>query len=340
MMRPLLSAITSSLLLVAALSSSTTYQLQSYGIGSGGTNNAASPTYTLNGSSGELSGNSSGTSDASNGGRQQAQQANVPTAPTLSNGSGTYYNKLNLTITTSSTNPTDYTYAIAVSTNGFATTSYMQADGTLGSSPVFQTYSAWGGSSGSFMIGLTANTTYQAKVSARQGTFSQSAYGPVGSATTANPSVSFSLSPNTLNLGSLLPGSVVTSSTVSLNMTTNAASGALVYMIGQNGGLVSGSQGTSIASASADLSSVSSGFGAMVTATSQSSGGPLTSVSPYNGTGSVVGAVATNYNPLLSTSTLVSGGAASLVLKAKASTTTPAASDYQETVTLVVAPSF
>src|SRR5262249_37961976 len=90
--------LTSLPLVVAAFSSSTTYQLNSYGIGPGGSSNASSSTYHLQASVGEqANGSASGTTDTSQNGSIGAEQINVPGAPTLDNGSGTYYNKLKIT---------------------------------------------------------------------------------------------------------------------------------------------------------------------------------------------------------------------------------------------------
>lgn len=75
-------------------------------------------------------------------------------APTLTNPSS-YYNKLLLTLDTAG-NANDTKYAIAISPDAFvSTTNYVQADGTVGTSQVWQTYAAWGGASGITIIGLT-----------------------------------------------------------------------------------------------------------------------------------------------------------------------------------------
>jgi len=69
-------------------------------------------------------------------------KANVPGAPTFTNPSN-YYNKLKIVIKHSS-NPTDAQYAIAVSNDNFVSnTKYVQSDTTLGTTPVWQTYTSW-----------------------------------------------------------------------------------------------------------------------------------------------------------------------------------------------------
>jgi len=329
-------------LLFAAFSSSGTYQLNSYSVGSGSTNSAASPNYKLQGSAGEISGSpSSSTNYTTKSGGIQAEQANVPPAPTLSNGSGTFFNKLNFIISTGS-NPSDATYSVAVSTtSNFTVTNYVQADGTLASSPVYQTYTAWGGASGTDAIGLISNTNYWFKVDASQGKFTNSAYGPSATISTAGgPTVSFSLSPNTLNMGSLLPGSVITGpSSLSFTFSTNASHGGAVYMAGQYTGLRSASSSNytlQTTPPSADLTAVSEGFGLKgLTASS-----PLAIQTPYDGTGNVVGSVYTTFQPVFAATAAVNSGTATADLLAKSSIATPSATDYQDTLTFIAAAVF
>ncbi len=331
------------MLFFATFSQSSNYQLQNYNLGSGGTNSASSSTYKLNASTGEVSTTpGSGSADKVLPSSIQAQQANVPLAPTLDNGSGTYYNKLNCIINKGGADASDYTYVIAVSTvSNFATIDYVQSDGTLGASQFYQTYAAWGGSSGSFIVGLAPNTTYYVKVAAMQGLFTNSAFGASANATTANPSLTFSLSPTTLNLGSLLAGTVVTGGTsISVGFSTNAGSGGNVYIAGANVGLKSTATTTTISAVSADLGTQSEGFGVRGLTASQSSGGPLTISSPYNGSSDVVGAPTLTFQPIFSTTAALSGGSATAAVKAKASATTPAANDYQEILTFVASASF
>ena len=127
------------LLTFGAFSSGTSYQLNSYSLGSGGTNSAASSTYNLQGNTGEqTNGTTTGSSKTAGSGAVQTEQINVPGVPTLDTGSGTYYNKMGLTLDTSS-NPTDTVYSVAISTDNFATTNYVQADGTIGATQIYQT---------------------------------------------------------------------------------------------------------------------------------------------------------------------------------------------------------
>jgi hypothetical protein len=325
----------------AAFSSSTSYKLNNYSVGPGGTNNASSSTYSLQGSVGEqANGTASSTTYTSKSGSIQTEQINVPLAPTLSNGSNTYYNELNCIINTGN-DPSDSTYAIAVSTNNFATTSYVQSDGTLNSSAVYQTYTTWGGASGVFIIGLTPSTTYEVKVAAKEGQFTNTEYGAYATASTvASSSITFSVSPNSTSMGNLPPGSVVTSSNLSFNFATSATNGGNIYVSGQNNGLYGTTESHTIAAYSGNLSGQSEGFGVQATSPSQSSGGPLSTNSPFNGSGNTVGAESTVPQVMLTTSSPIVGGTANANMQAKASSSTPAGNDYQEVLTFIASASF
>jgi len=344
--------------LFAALPATSTYQLNSYGFGSGGTAGSSTSTYSLEGQTGELNGPASSTTTYSNGGGfVQTQQANVPTI-TVDNASGQYYNKLHFVIVPNSHDPSDAKYLVAVSTviitdmnvatnstNNGANVYYVQPDGTLSptlSNSDYQTYSTWGSGSGSFIIGLTPSTTYYIAVRSTQGKFTESAYGPVVTQATAAPSLTFSLSPNSVNLGTINPGSgtVYASPSITASITTNAASGGNIYINGKNGGLKSGSTGYQINAVSNDLSSLSEGFGAQNSSVSQTSGGPLSAVSPYNSASNIVGLVNGTLRSLYTSTSAITGGSGVLVVKAKAASTDVAATDYQEVLTLVAAGNF
>lgn len=341
MLNGFIAGLTSVSLLFGAVSTSPTYQLQNYGLGSGGTNNSSSGSYRLNGNSGEVGSTSTtGGTTKTGSGSTETRQANVPLAPTLSNSSGQFYNKLSFVINRTNPDPADYEYSIAVSTNDFVNTSYVQADGTLGTAAVYQTYSAWGGAAGSVIIGLTSSTTYKVKMNARQGAFTESAYGPAATQATASPALSFSVSPTIVGLGDLLAGTVVTGGDpISFAFSTNGASGGSVYVAGSNGGLRSPAVNTTIASQTADLGSQSTGIG-LIGSTTNATFGSIGYNSPYNGSGNNVGQVMGSFKQLFSGSSVITGGTANLLVKAKASTTTPSAADYSETLTFVASASF
>lgn len=340
----------------AAMPSTGSYQLNSYGFGSGGTANSSTPNYSLEGTTGELSGQTSTTSTYSTKpGFIETQQANVPTV-TLSNPSS-YYDKLRFVIGQQN-NPSDAKYALQVKVNDVTcdfntgTIRYVKIDLTLGASLTtsdYQTYATWGGASGANIIGLSSNTTYCIRAKATQGQFTESGYGPSTNAATVGQQISFCVYTNancgaggaSEAFGGLTIGSVTNSPTnIGVDFATNGNSGGNIYIYSANGGLKSNSAPYTITSATADLSSVNEGFGAQVASVSQSSGGPFTKVSPYNGASNNVGILSTSVTNILTSSSSIVGGTAAIQLKAKARNTTPAATDYAETLTLIAAAIF
>lgn len=333
-------------MLFATLPTTTNYGLNSYGFGSGSTASSTTTNYALEGNTGEISGQTPSTATYSaKPAFIQTQQANVPKIATFDNGSGTYYNKLHFVIDQQS-NPSDALYLLQISTtsNFSSGVSYVQNDLTTNSTLVlsdYQTYAALGSASGTNIIGLLPNTTYYLRAKATQGKFTESDYGPIaGPVSTVNPQLSFSLSTNTENLGSLLAGSVINApSTIDVTFATNAASGGDVYINGLNTGLHSPRASFTIPSATGDLSSLSHGFGAQVTTTGATSGS-FSSVSPYNLTANNVGLTDTTIRRIMTTSGPLVGGTGSVLLKAKSAATDPAAPDYTETLTMLASASF
>ncbi len=334
-------------MLFAVVPNSTNYTLKSYSVGNGGTSSSTSTNYKLNGTAGQQSsGPQTSTTYTNKSGVNATQDANVPPAPTFTN-PGSYYDKLKLVLNTGS-NPTDTKYLIAISPDGFSsTTNYVQADTSVGSSQAianYQTYAAWGGASGFSIVGLLPSTTYTVKVKALQGDFSGSAFGPTASAATVAPSLTMSLA-TTLNSTppfpvafTLTPGTVANGAADALlTLTSNADNGGSVYTRDTNTGLTSTLASTTIASATANLAAATSGYGAQVTSATQSAGGPFTSQSPFNGTANTVGGLTTALQPILTTSSPITSGSATVRMMAKAAATTPSANDYGDTVTFVIA---
>jgi hypothetical protein len=332
---------------VSSFSNNSTYYLNSYSVGSGSSTNFSNGTYSGQASLGETAASNpvNGTSNVNEAGGVQTEQLAIPQAPTLNNGSGTYYNKLGFTLNDSmgnSTYPTDVTFSVEVAnTSSFTSPSYVQTGGVLGSSPFFQSYASWGGSGGSTITNLTPGLTYYVKVSAKQGEFTNTAYGPSQNATLTNPSVAFSVSPSSVSLGSLLSGAVETSSNITVGLTTNADFGGNIFVSGtSNAGLHSPSQGYTIGALTGNLASSSEGFGLQGNSATQSSGGPLTIESPYNGSSNNVGAESSSYAQIFSAANAIVSGSATLDLQAKSSTSDPGGTDYAETLSFVAAASF
>jgi hypothetical protein len=334
----------------AALPSSSSYQLHNYGFGSGGTSNSSSTNYSLNATTGQTtSGDQTSTTYKTRPGNQNTQQAHVPPAPTFTNANN-YYNKLQLTINPD-VNPSDTKFLVAISTDSFATTKYVQADGTIGAGKVYQTYAAWGGAGGQFITGLQSKTTYAAKVDAIEGSFTETEFGPTATAATVAPNISFGITvsttyavvapPFTSSLGSLLPNSVVSApKQVWVDFSTNGEAGGKIWVSSANAGLKSATANYTIASATADLAAASKGFGAQGTSVTQTSGGTFALVAPYNGSASNVGALTTGLQPVFTVPSPVTGGRGSFKLMAKSNSNVPAQSDYQDVLTLTAAAAF
>jgi hypothetical protein len=335
--------------LFSAVPTSTNYTLKSYDFGTGG-GTTSSTNYKLNGVTGSQTGaTQTSTTYTNKSGEVPTQNANVPPAPTFTNPSS-YYNQLKLIVATGN-NPSDTKYLIAISDDSFVTTKYVQTDNSIGTSlsiSNYQSYAAWGGASGFLILGLSPSTTYQVKLKAIQGNFSESAYGPTASAATVATSLSFSVTttltatpPFPIGFSGLASGTVFNGDAdASLTISSNATSGGVVYIMSKNGGLNSTLAGSSIASASADLSAVAKGYGAQVIATGQGSGGPLTAQAPFNGAANNVGALTTTLQNLLVSAAPITSGTATVRIKAKADVITPSSTDYGDTITFVAAMTF
>lgn len=336
-----------------AFPSSSNFRLDSFEMGAGGEKDMNSANYKLEGIAGEVNGEQSSSNFKFKTGLFYVQMASVPGAPTFINSSN-WYNKLKLTINTSN-NPTDATYAIAISTDNFTTTRYVQSTSntignTLGTED-FQTYANWGGASGFNIIGLDPGTTYKVKIKARRGNFTESGYGPEATAATQNPTLSFDIDvsptdtetagPYSVGFGELNNNAVTTAaSKVWIDMDTNGEYGGIVYLYSDNTGLRSPRHNYTITSATANLSVATEGWGVQGSSVAQSSGGPLVIESPYDGTSENVGVVNTAIRPIFSTVSSIIGGRGSFSLKVKTSATTPASSDYATRLTLIVAAIF
>jgi hypothetical protein len=334
--------------LLAAMPASSNFTLNSYDFGNGGSS-ATSTNYSLQGSTGDIAGNTTSANFTLPSGISSSTTVGVPAAPTFTNPDSSY-NRLKLTLNNSGF-ATDVKYAIAISDDNFTTTKYVQPDQTIGTSfsvSNYQLYSAWGGASGAWVLGLNQSTTYKVKVAALQGSATGSAFGPTASAATSAPSLTFAVStsltstpPFAVTFASLTPGSVVSAdATVTATITTNALNGGSVLLHDQNGGLTSSIAATTISSATTDLTSAGSGYGAQVSNTSQSSGGPIAAVSPYNGASNNVGVLTATWQQLASFASPITTGTATVTLKAKSTTTSPAATDYNDTLTLSLSPLF
>lgn len=334
---------------------SESFKMVNFGFGGGGTASSSSTNYSLFGLIGQVEhGSPSSENYFLGAGLEYTIQASVPAAPTFVNPDD-WYNKLKLTINRGGNDPSDYEYAIRVA-SGSGQFQYVQNDNTLGpdlGDEDWQSYSSWGGSSGFNIIGLYPGTTYSAQVVARQGDFfTQFMWGPSAVTSTVNSTLSFDLdiaaadsetsAPYTINIGSLSPGIVITATNkVWVDVATNATNGALVYIKGTNTGLLSSVVNYTIDAVSNNLSSVPEGYGAQNSTISESAGGPMQAISPYDGASNNVGILDTAKRTIYDSSgAAVEGGRVSFSIKAKASDTTPAANDYADILTVIATGSF
>lgn len=219
----------------ASLPSSANYKLQSFTFGAGGTSSASSSNFNLNGVVGEVEyGSPTSSSYKDESGLTYMQKANVPAAPTLSTPANNYDRIL--FVLNPGSDPSDYTYALEISTDSsfLSNVNYINSDGTFGSSlgpSNFQTYSAWGGSSGTFVTGLLSNTPYYIRVAAQQGSYTQSEWGPATSITTNYSTLTFTINNPTITFNNLNSGNSYTDSSQSdkFTTTTNAYNGYTIY---------------------------------------------------------------------------------------------------------------
>jgi hypothetical protein len=342
-------------LMLASLPASSSYQLNSYGFGSGGTADSSSATYHANGLAGEVSGKGSSAHYKVRAGENFEKEANVPTIQAFNDDN--WYNKLRIVIGTEN-NPSNTLYAVAISADGFATTQYVKSDFTVGSTQTFSdylSYAAWGGSSGIIVRGLTPNTIYSVKAKAFRGKFTDSPYGPVADTSlsaTATPELSFDIDisstdtstspPYVVSFGTI-PVSTVTNAPVKVwvSLDTNAESGGMVYISGLNGGLKSADASYQINALTGNLATAAEGFGIKGASATQTSGGPLTIDAPYNGSGSNVGLEDTTIREVFNSSGVpIVGGRGSFLLSAKTKPLTPSSPDYTEQLTAIASASF
>lgn len=341
-----------SVFILLVLPASSNYSLKSYEFTAGGIP-AQSANYKSEGILGQTADNKQQSTNYKAGsGLVFPQQASVPSIALAND--ARWYNKLKATISPAN-NPSDTVFAIAVSTDNFASEQYVQSDGTLGATlgaTNYQTYSAWGGASGSLIIGLQPDTTFQVRAKAKQGDFTESPWGPSASASTSPVLLSFGIDvaptdqssspPYVVSLGTITPGNIITATNKVWNsIDTNAEAGGMVYVYSSQGGLQSTRTNTTITSASQDLAAVPQGYGAQIVSTTQTSGGPLTGQNPYTNGGDSVGIVDNAIRLMYTTSNApIIAGRGGFAIKTKASPTTPASEDYSDTLTMLAAAAF
>lgn len=176
-----------------------TYQLENSTLDGGG-ESSSSTNYSSRESLDNIeSGDANSTNYVNPSGFQPGAYPGIPGQPTFTNTGGTLYNSLDFVVVQGDGQQSDTKYAIAISSDNFVTTYFIQTDDTLATSEAWQTYSGWNSAIGERVTGLSPSTTYKIKVKASYGNGSdaedtESGYSQEASAATTAPSLIMSLS--------------------------------------------------------------------------------------------------------------------------------------------------
>lgn len=276
------------------------------------------------------------------------------------------YNKARFEIDTND-NPTDTLYSIQISQDNFVS-DFRYIDGNTFSPEGISTHNLsdyltktdW--ETPDFnILGLQSGTLYYIRIVALHGDFTESQPGPIASATTSSGSVFFDIdiedqtginaetaSPYSIfftGAYELISGStpVTAENRIWLDAATNSQGGFAVVIRGVNGGLKSNTTGQTIVSATADLNTVSDGFGLQSEYINQDTYpylGSVSATSAYLGTGNSVGIVSTTPNKIYESNAPIYNGRMALKVIAKPGTDKVGASDYQETIYFILIPRF
>ncbi len=238
---------------------STNYRLEGATFTSGGGAQTSGGGYGSYNALGEFfSGQSSSGSFSLSSGSNFEILSDVPLAPTVTNVTGSNYDRLKvvLNISNSEDQTNGTVFAIQVSDDSFASRIwYVQSDfsiSTVLGSEDYLTYSGWGGASGQVVTTLSGSTTYQFRVRAFNGLATENDWGPSGTAATVAPQVGLSLSggtcspvtatatANALSFGAVIPGTVYTCPQT-ITSSTNALSGFVTRLSANQITLTSGS---------------------------------------------------------------------------------------------------
>lgn len=181
------------LVAIAQTLNSTNYQVED-SIFDSGSENSNSSNYRSRDSVGDIeTGSTNSANYKSLPGFQPGAYPGIPAQPTLTNTGGTLYNALDFVVATGNGQQVDTNYAIAISSDNFVTTFYIQTDDTLGTSPAWQTYTGWNSGTGERVTGLAPNMSYKIKVKARYGADSESGYSQVATASTVGPTLAVAI---------------------------------------------------------------------------------------------------------------------------------------------------
>lgn len=219
------------------------YQLENPTFSSGGGSKSSAGTYSIQDAAGAANGpNSNSANYQIQTGSIRTQLPGVPGVPTFTNTGGTLYSNLDFVVLTGGNSAPDTEFAIAISSDNFTTTNFVQTNDTVGATIAWQTYANWGSSTGERLVSLVPSTTYKIKVKARLGPNNESGYSSISTASTVAPSLTMTVAgvptstsvggtttnitttANTVPFGSLSTGSIkIGAQTVTVS--TNAVSG-------------------------------------------------------------------------------------------------------------------
>lgn len=157
---------------------------------------------------------------------------------------------------------------------------------------------------------------------------------------TVPQSFSFALSGNTDSLGTLSTGSVSSSPTPrTATVNTNAKNGWLVWASSANSGLASASASSTINAttpgSNSTLSAGTAGYNTGVTSSQASGTGSITVAAPFVGGASTGGGLDNTLRTLASSNGTANTAVLTMTNNVAISPTTPAASDYTDTITVI-----
>ncbi|MDX9739166.1 MAG: hypothetical protein RBT33_02285 [Candidatus Dojkabacteria bacterium] len=279
------------------------------------------------------------------------------------------YNKARFEVSdTSASNPADTLYAVMISTDNFVSdiryidaSTFMPESYSTHNINDFMTKADW--EAETFNIkGLDSNTTYYIKAFALKGDFTQTATGPIKSATTASGSVFFDIdiagstgytaetsAPYSIAFTGayeLIGGAaaITAGNRIWMDVQTNSDGGFAIVMSGVNGGLRSPTTTQTITSANANLDQVASGFGLQSEYidydSSSSLFGEISATTDYSGTINTVGIVSPTAQKIYDGDGPIVDGRMALKVIAKPGITYTPATDYQETIYLIFVPRY
>jgi len=269
-------------------------------------------------------------------------------------------------------NPADTLYGIQVSTDNFASetmyidgTTYQPKDSSTKTISDYKTKTEWETATFNLM-GLFPSTEYKARLTALHGDFTESEPGPTATATTSEAILSFDIdiadingvseeSPPPYSVSFTDPRKIIQTGPpqtaeklIWFDTETNAAAGYAILIKGEYGGLYSSTETYNIESVQDDLDGITEGYGLQNYFSTQthhlgSGNGELSiieTIPTYGQSGNIVGIVSTIFTKIYESEGPIMNGRIGTFIKARASSTTPPATDYSENITVLINPRY